>query len=1124
MDAIVGECPPTEVLEQIAAGTPVSDGARAHASTCEHCRGRVRDIREDNQFLRSFALGGSLPRPTLSFSEQDDFSVPGYRIEHEVRRGGQGVVYLATQQATRRTVAIKVMRHGPFATLADRSRFEREIAILGRLNHPNIIAIHDAGTAKGCHYFVMNYVDGSALDEAVRLPARRTRDELRRALTIFAKVCDAVHAAHLCGVIHRDLKPSNVRVDASDEPHVLDFGLAKSLGADETDAMTQTGQFLGTLTWASPEQLAGASSKVDLRSDVYALGAMLYQVLAGRPPFEPRGESSSAAERSRRDEAPRPSAALAAAGGSRLDDELDVIAMKCLAPDPDRRYQSAGDLARDVRRYLSGEPIEARRDSALYVLRKTMQRYRMRFALAGALLVSLVSFGVVMALLYGRASRLEQEASRAATALAELLSQSTLEQGRMAGLSGDAPQAESLLWREMLTQASPSGPAPRRLRPPPGLDEARWALIEHFERHASVLWRPFNDNDACVVAVAPDGRRALEVAIHAGAMREIDEFGGDRTAGTLALPLPLAGPFAGDDISWVAGFVGAEFQVWRIDEPESAYFTLPAPVRHRDAIAVRKDGARCAAAETDRIRVWETRTCESIAEIPVDVPVVAVAIAASSPWLATRDALGALSVWNYETSEPLAHLGHGPELRTGPHLSGPMQFSLDDRRLADGWAELPVRVWNWMSDAEDVVTLPGFPSTYRAMCLSPDGARLALGDPTGSLRVYDVATAAILLDFTAHSGRVYGVGFNAAGDRVWSSGPDAIRVWDVSRRGVRERRCAGETLHCVTFNRDESLIFAAGGEGRVYRFARWDADRPAWPSRMRTTISGLALDPSGELLAVGAHRDGVTVMDTRDGSERLRLPHPAEVSSLVFSPDGASVLTACDDGGVRRWNARTGEIEWERQISAARLPSIAFSPSGERLAVVTREGALWVCSADGETCEPWLPASGTPLRAVRYSADGRWLLAAGAGRQVVIWDLAHPGEPRVLVGQNQEIYALDISASGLIASGDTVGRIRISDAERGTALATLDGHAGGVMALQFSRDSRTLLSVGMDGRVCEWDLAYPLPYMARQLEARLRSLKIDPRDEPLAQAWRDWARDLLEREGAAQRGAPVANP
>lgn len=381
-------CPLPEVLENIAAGQAVSAAQREHVDTCDRCRRTLERIRHDNSLLAEYLAGPGWHAVDCE-EGPGGLDVPGYDILREIHRGGQGVVFQALQRSTNRPVAIKVIRQGAFATDADRVRFAREIETLGQLDHPNIVAVHDAGLASGYHYFVMDYVDGLPLDEAVALESddgprrpRIARERVTSTLQTFVSVCDAVHAAHLRGVVHRDLKPSNIRVDRAGNPCVLDFGLAKSI-APSGDSMTRTGQFVGSLPWAAPEQVEGDPDRIDLRSDVYSLGAILYRLLTGAPPFDVGTNLRNTLDDILHREPPRPRTA-AAARGLLIDDEIETIILKCLSKDRDRRYQSAGELARDIRRYLAGEAIDAKRDSAWYVIRKTAWKRR-RTILAWAL-------------------------------------------------------------------------------------------------------------------------------------------------------------------------------------------------------------------------------------------------------------------------------------------------------------------------------------------------------------------------------------------------------------------------------------------------------------------------------------------------------------------------------------------------------------------------------------------------------------------------------------------------------------------------------------------------------------------------------------------------------------------
>lgn len=360
----------------------------------------------------------SLPR-NAPLPGRDTF--PGYDIQREIHRGGQGVVYLATQLATKRRVAIKVMHGGSTIGSTGRARFDREVQLLGQLNHPNIVKLHDSGaTPDGSLFCVMDYISGRALDEVMREQRRemrqttagrsrsRSRDDgfqdIDTTLRFFAKICDGVNAAHLKGVIHRDIKPANVRVDQNGEPVLVDFGLAKVTAGvdsdlDPSNPMTMTGQFIGSLPWASPEQAVGSGDAIDLRSDVYSLGVMLYQMLTGgKFPYTVIGNMRDVLDNIQRVEPHRPSDVR-----RQINDEVETIVLKSLSKEKDRRYQSAGELARDIRHYLAGEPIEAKRDSGWYVIRKTMNRHRVAAGVAASMGIIITGSAIGMTAMWQQA-------------------------------------------------------------------------------------------------------------------------------------------------------------------------------------------------------------------------------------------------------------------------------------------------------------------------------------------------------------------------------------------------------------------------------------------------------------------------------------------------------------------------------------------------------------------------------------------------------------------------------------------------------------------------------------------------------------------------------------------------
>lgn len=1107
-------CPPIEILEQAIAAEPLPAELAAHLAECRRCRRRVDRLR-DNATMVAATRGLDSQRLVAALDVSTNRATPvlapppGYELLGELHRGGQGVVYRALQKATKRPVAIKVVLRGALATTRQRTRFEREIEIAAQLRHPNIVTIHESGAAAdGSLYFVMEYVDGAPLDEF--LASRRERMTIDAVARLFCKVCDAVNYAHQRGIIHRDLKPGNILIDAAGEPRVLDFGLAKAVGdaPESRAAATRTGDFLGTFSYAAPEQLRGDPEQVDIRSDVYALGVILYQMLTGRFPYPLDGSLSAVIRHITETEPTPPSRHVGA-----IPDDLDTIVAKALAKEPVRRYQSAGSLGRDVLRFLAGEPIDAKRDSHWYVLRKTARRYRGALTVAALFVLLLAGFGVTMTIV-------AQRSRERARQLAESLYDSQIERARALTAAGGAAAAEELLWRAFLDPpASGAVGDPSR---DPARRRALWALAELYDAAPCRRTVALDSAPEDALQVSRDGRYLCWLSA-LGHWGRINIETGEReeradkasTTGSFALDESGSRMFQINDdgvlTAWHFGRSESGVETRRL-APWSATVFLR-------AVASREGKWLAAAQAGGRVRIWDSATEGAAIELPGDGSsgeVSSLEFSRDASRLAVGTMQGRVMMWSLPGAGPSAR----PRVLWARDLHRIMvrvvAFSPDETLLATGGADGDNRILIVSAaDGTPRHTLVGHVSHINALAFSPDGSELCSGSFDNTLRRWDVASGAFRAGYAGHAGGVLTVRYSPDGRSILTAARDGtLRLWDLAPTAPHVRRVdSSRPAMSLCLSRDGRTLYVATNDGGV-RGLDTATGRPkinfaGHPVRAAT----IRLSPNGRLLASASVEPSVRLWDAESGELRGELRgFGGPVSSLAFHPDGGMVATGSDDGIVRLWNIDRQTCTHTLQGSERfqRRPSLAFSPDGTTLAACDGFGEVWFWDWAAARVRFKIRAHVGQARSVLYAPGGRLIATAGDDASVRLWDASDGAAVATLQGHTADVFVMSFSPDGaLLASAGRDRTIRVWDVAARRCLRTLTGHQGMIFAIQFSPDGTFLATCGAAGEVCVWDLAEGASRVAGNLEYQL-SRKVDLQlDAARLAELRGWAKRVL---------------
>ena len=956
-----------------------------------------------------------------------------FEIVRELGRGGCGVVYLARDPLLGREVALKVPRLEAMVTPELRRRFLREARLAADIDHPNVVAVHEAGEVGPFCYLVSAYCPGKTL--AAWLQEQRGPMPTDVAAGLVATLADAVHYVHGRGILHRDLKPANILLAtenteatekdshsrllpselsvasvASLNPKITDFGLAK--WAEGPRGETRTGMVVGTPRYMAPEQAEARTHDIGPATDVYALGVILYEMLTGRTPFQADSDRSVLNQIVTREPTPlrqlRP-------GVTR---DLEAVCLKCLAKDPGRRYPTAAALAADLRRFLAGESTTARPAGPLLRLGKKVRRRRA--ALAGAVLILA---GVLS--LWGGWRWYEETERRRVAAEQDFRRQRYIPSLLMAQRACEAGEVEHA--RDLLDG----------LRPRPGEEDPRG--FEWYHLWQSCHAEPFPDLTGHqgwvhAVALSPDGKTLASGGDDQ--MIKIWDVATGRLRATLRGHTVRIGGLAfsprGDVLasSGHQDYQRGEIKLWDVaagteratlGEPGRMAFSSLAFSPDGSTLALGGGGAGQGIVQFRDVATGQVR----------------------------RDLQGFPGNWVHTVA-----------------------FAPDGRTVAAGGNSNEIQLWD-AETGQAQVSLKGHTNRVTSVTFSPDGKTLASGSWDGTVRLWDRTTPQGRNSRKPHLGPVWTVAFAPDGKSLAGGAADLLKLWDVATgRAPAALKAHGKNLLSITFAPDGRTIFCGTGEGVICRW--WD---PAKGSA-RATLKGhtaeawaVAFAPDGRTLATAGDDQKVRLWDAATGQEVNTLQgHASLVSCVAFPPDGKLLASGDYDGVVRLWETSTWRERTRLEGHRGPLRCLAFAPNGRTLATGSHDFTvrLWDVATGTELTK--VEGYANNLRSVAFAPDGRTLASASEDHTVRLWDLANR-QTRLQWTDTGEIWCLAFAPDGrTLATGNEKGIIRLWDAATGVERASLLGHLQGVKSVAFTPDGKRLASGSDDKTIKLWDV------------------------------------------------------